>query len=138
MEIKNFYKKKELNENELVQYYIINKDLINKYNMSAGKIAGQVAHVCRRISDRVSFIRYNSVEDERVKKYDKWINNYSEKKIILGANEKVLIKLKEQGFEYVEDNGLTEIPPGSLTCVGLGVMTRAEAKPYVKRLQLLK
>lgn len=116
-------------ENELVQYYIVNKDL----GMSPGKIAGQVGHVCRRISDW-----YKSCSYIDIQKYNSWINNYSEKKVILEAHQKTLEKLKEQGFFYVQDNGLTEIAPGSLTCVGLGVMTRKEAQPYVKRLQLLK
>lgn len=116
-------------ENELVQYYIVNKDL----GMSPGKIAGQVAHVCRRITHW-----YNYENCLEFVNYTNWIENYSEKKIILEANQKTLEKLKEQGFFYVEDNGLTEIAPGSLTCVGLGVMTRKEAQPYIKRLQLLK
>jgi peptidyl-tRNA hydrolase len=40
------------NENELVQYYIVNKDLINNYNMSVGKIAAQVGHAARLIALR--------------------------------------------------------------------------------------
>lgn len=116
-------------ENELLQYYIVNKDL----GMSPGKIAGQVAHVCRRITHW-----YNYGNCMEFYKYTNWIENYSEKKIILEAHQSTLEKLKEQGFFYVEDNGLTEIPKGSLTCVGLGIMPRKEAQKYIKRLQLLK
>lgn len=124
---------KAVNPNELVQYYIVNKDL----GMSPGKIAGQVAHVCRRTSDwyKCSNISGNQ---EYLKKYNEWIEKYSEKKVILEAHQNVLEKLKSQGFFFVEDNGLTEIPAGSLTVVGLGIMTREDAKSYVKRLQTLK
>lgn len=116
--------------NELIQYYIVNKDL----GMSTGKISAQVGHVVRRISDWFN----NNASQSELDKYNKWINEFSEKKIILQAHQKTLEKLVDKGFFYVKDNGLTEIPPGSLTVVGLGVMTREEAKPFVKRLQTLK
>ena len=116
--------------NELIQYYIVNKDL----GMSTGKISAQVGHVVRRISDWFN----NNASQSELDKYNKWVNEFSEKKIILEAHQKTLEKLVDKGFFYVKDNGLTEIPPGSLTVVGLGVMTREEAKPFVKRLQTLK
>lgn len=116
--------------NELIQYYIVNKDL----NMSIGKTSAQVGHVVRRISD---WINTNASEKE-LDKYNKWVTEFSEKKIILEAHEKTLEKLVDKGFFYVKDNGLTEIAPGSLTVVGLGIMTREEARPLVKRLQTLK
>jgi peptidyl-tRNA hydrolase len=108
---------------ELVQYYIVNKDL----GMSSRKIAAQVAHVATIIAS----------EECENSKFSEWYIIHNQKKIILGGHKKVLEKLVEQGFYYIKDNGLTEIPPNSLTCVGLGVMTREEAKPFIKRLQLL-
>lgn len=116
--------------NELIQYYIVNKDL----GMSSGKISAQVGHVVRRISDWFN----NTASQSELDKYNRWINEFSEKKIVLEAHQKTLEKLVDKGFFYVKDNGLTEIAPGSLTVVGLGVMTREEAKPFVKRLQTLK
>ncbi|MNW03368.1 peptidyl-tRNA hydrolase [compost metagenome] len=69
--------------------------------------------------------------------FEEWYVN-QQPKVILGGKEKDLLKLIEEGFYFIRDNGRTEIPPNSLTVVGLPPMTRAEAKPFVKRLQLLK
>jgi len=109
--------------NELVQYYIVNKDL----EMSKGKVAGQVAHCATMIT----------LKEHETDKFKEWYSN-SQKKIILQAHEKDLLKLIDKGFYYIRDNGLTEIKEGSLTCVALGIMTRKEADQYVKRLQLCK
>lgn len=111
------------NENELVQYYVVNKEL----GMSGPKTAAQVAHVaeiiCYALKGHPS--------------YEQWREN-EHPKVILAGKEKDLIKLVEQGFFFIRDNGRTEIPANSLTVVGLPPMTREEAKQYVKRLQLLK
>jgi PTH2 family peptidyl-tRNA hydrolase len=112
-------------DKELVQYYVINKDLIEKYNMSAGKAMAQVGHVSRLIALRD--------KDDPV--FQEWIN-VCMKTITLEGAEKELLKLIEQGFLPIYDKGLTEIPSGSLTVVGLPTMTRLEAKKYIKRLQL--
>jgi len=115
-------------ENELIQYYIINKDL----NMSVGKIASQVAHVATMIALEQS-------KPLKLYKFAQWAEwwNLGQKKIILKASQKKLEELVRQRFYYIRDYGLNEIKAGSLTCVGLGVMTRGEAEPYIKRLQLL-
>lgn len=120
---------KEHDENELVQYYIVNKDL----NMSSGKIAAQVAHVATIIAIEEG----TSTKPNNHDNFNEWYSN-DQKKIILAGHQKDLEKLVEQEFYYIKDNGLTEIVSGSLTCVGLGVMSRKEAKPHIKRLQLLK
>lgn len=113
-------------ENELIQYFIVNKDLINDYGMSTGKIAAQVSHACMLIALR----------DQNDENFQQWMNSVM-KKIILKGFEKDLVKLIEQGFLPIYDKGLTEIPENSLTCVGLPVMTRKDAKKYIKRFQLL-
>lgn len=110
-------------EDELVQYYIVNKEL----NMSAGKLAAQVAHVATIIA---TMKRFNDT-------FHMWYQG-NQKKIILKGSEKELNKLIEQGFYYIRDIGLTEIPENSLTVVGLPPMKRSEAQKYVKRLQLYK
>lgn len=109
-------------EDELVQYYVVNKDL----PMSTGKIAGQVAHASMLIA----------LKQQDDPKFQQWMNSIM-KKIILKGSEKDLVRLKELGFTSIIDKGLTEIPPDSLTVVGLPVMTRGEAQQYIKRLQLL-
>lgn len=111
-------------ENELIQYIIVNKDL----EMSPGKIAAQVGHACTDCA---------FVEKGRTL-FNLWYMN-CQKKIILGAHEKDIRKIMDLGIGYhINDLGLTEIPPNSLTCLSLGVMTRKMAEKYVKRLQVLK
>jgi len=122
-----------MDRDELVQYYIINSEL----NMSVGKIAGQVAHVATIISLDSLCFQENKLWVERKKTFIEWYTNHNQKKIILRGKTKDLLKLKEEGFYYIEDLGLTEIPTGSLTCVGLGVMRKSETQQYIKRLQLL-
>lgn len=112
-------------EDEIVQYYVINKEL----NMSPGKIAAQVGHIA-------TMIALEGGRDELPEFHD-WYINYDQKKIILKGKQKDLEKLIEQGFYYVRDLGLTEIEAGSLTVVGLYPMWKSEAQKYVKRLQLL-
>ncbi|MFC0903714.1 aminoacyl-tRNA hydrolase [Clostridium sp. MT-14] len=120
--------KKNVDENELVQYYVVNKDL----NMSIGKTSAQVAHVATIIAIEEG----TSIKPEIYTKFDEWYAD-NQTKIILGAHQKDLEKLVSEGFYYIRDNGKTEIEPNSLTVVGLGVMTRKEAKLYIKRFQLL-
>lgn len=110
-------------DNELVSYYVVNKEV----EMSKGKVAAQVAHVATIIA----LANKDSYE------FNKWYFN-SQKKIILQGKEKDLLKLIEQGFHYIKDNGLTELPKGTLTCVGLPPMKKEYAKQYVKRMRLLK
>ena len=111
---------------ELVQYYVINSNL----NMSPGKIAVQVAHVAVKI-----------VLNEEILcpvLFNKWYNEYNQKKIVLKGKQKDLQKLVNLGiFYHINDLGLTEIPSGSLTCVGLGTMWKSDAQQYIKGLQLL-
>jgi len=110
-------------EDEIVQYFIVNSEL----NMSAGKVGAQIGHVATIIA-----VEYSNSENED---FDNWYEN-DQKKIILRGKQKDLEKLIDAGFYYIRDNGLTEIPSGSLTCCGLPPMPKNEAQKYVKRLQL--
>jgi peptidyl-tRNA hydrolase len=107
---------------ELIQYYVVNQDL----NMSTGKVAAQVAHVATIIA------MYEGGNDN----FHNWFQKSDQKKIILKGKQKDLEKLIDQGFYYIRDNGLTEIPAGSLTVAGLPPMPKSEAQQYVKRLRL--
>lgn len=115
--------------NELIMYFIVNKDL----NMSAGKTAAQVAHTLTEYFHHM-LENYGKNRYE-INKYFNW-HNTDQKKIVLKAKQSVLEKL-ENNYWSIRDNGLTEIEKDSLTCICLGVMTREEASPIVKRLQLL-
>lgn len=119
----SFIKTEEFLDNEIVEYFVVNSEL----NMSVGKVAVQVAHAATIIT----------VEKSN-KKWDLFWQWYEsdQKKIILRGKQKDLERLIDAGFYYIRDNGLTEIPSGSLTCVGLPPMLKRDAQKYVKRLQL--
>jgi PTH2 family peptidyl-tRNA hydrolase len=130
---------------EIVQYFIVNKEI----KMSAPKLAAQVGHVATIITHEITKIMYQPINEntiffdpKTVTKINDWIEWFNEgknqKKIILVGKEKDLLKLIEQGFYYIRDNGCNELLPGTLTCVGLPPMKRSEAQKYVKRLQLYK
>jgi len=124
-----------LMEDEIVQYYVVNKEL----NMSHGKIAAQVAHIATIIAvdycrDMNNCICRNKTKSEI--QFEDWFKG-DQKKIILKGKQKDLKRLIEQGFYYIKDLGLTEIEEGSLTVVGLPPMWKSEAQKYIKRLQLL-
>lgn len=122
---------------ELIEYIVVNKDL----KMSPGKIAAQVGHVCTICAHHY----ITNLNKDWNNKFLAWFEK-DQKKIVLEGHQKDLEKLislnEDRDFSnkvfFIKDNGLTEIPAGSLTAVSLGIMTREEAKPYTKRLQLLK
>jgi peptidyl-tRNA hydrolase, PTH2 family len=111
-------------EEELVQYFIVNQDV----RMSAGKLAVQVAHVATQIA----------VEYGADATFQKWHSSALHKKIVLQGKEVELRSLIDYGFVATRDAGLTEIPVGTLTVVGLPPMKRSDARQYVKRFQLYK
>jgi len=111
------------NNDEIVQYFVVNKDL----SMTPGKIASQVAHVATKIT----------MDMEKIPEFYSWYNRYNQKKIILKGKQKDLEKLIKQKFYYIKDLGLTEVPKESLTVVGLKPMRKSVAQKYIKGLQLL-
>lgn len=136
---------------KLVEYILVNKEL----NMSVGKIAGQVAHVQTvidnkifELDDKIYFLseeildedimdtRY-AKEKELINNYYDWLYSGSQTKIILRAKEKDLLKAIDMGAEYIRDNGLTEIPSGSLTVVGFFPQPKDNLVDFTKKFQLL-
>lgn len=136
---------------KLVEYILVNKEL----NMSVGKIAGQVAHVQTvidnkifELDDKIYFLseeildedimdtRY-AKEKELINNYYDWLYSGSQTKIILRAKEKDLLKAIDMGAEYIRDNGLTEIPSGSLTAVGFFPQPKDNLVDFTKKFQLL-
>ena len=110
-------------ENDLVMYFVVNKDL----EMSVGKTATQVAH---------SMIEYFGRDGCTAATLQEWYEKFDQKKIVLKEKES---KIKElaKAYAYAQDLGLTEIPKDSITCVCLGIMKRKDAEPITKRMRLL-
>lgn len=111
-------------QNELVQYFIVNTDL----GMSAGKIAAQVGHASMLIALR----------DQYQENFQVW-KEIAMKKIVLSASEERMREIIESNPTVIKiiDKGYTEIAPGSLTVLGLPVMTRRQAYKWVHGLQTL-
>jgi len=129
-------------ENEIIQYFVVN----NEIKISAPKLSAQIGHVATIITHEITKIMYQSLNGEYINpniliNIDDWIkwydNGKNQKKIILAGKEKQLLKLIDQGFYYIRDNGCNELLPNTLTVCGLPPMKRSEAQKYVKRLQLL-
>ena len=136
---------------KLVEYILVNKEL----NMGVGKIAGQVAHVQTvidnkifELDDKIYFLSEEILDedimDTRFAKEKELFNNYydwlysgSQTKIILRAKEKDLLKAIDMGAVYIRDNGLTEIPSGSLTVVGFFPQPKDNLVDFTKKFQLL-
>lgn len=96
------------------QNIIIRTDL----KLSKGKLCGQVAHaaVC-------------AADEARKKNPDwwkKWLLEGQRKVVVKAKSLEGLFELKRKAEELrlpvavVEDRGLTEIPPGTVTCIGIG------------------
>lgn len=133
----------------IIMYLIVRESL----NMSIGKTAAQVGHAVQML--QLSYqedldILNNMFDDEipnesssilhRVPIYKKWLET-SFRKVVLKANESQWEKLKgfdKNQYVIVIDNGLTEIPSGSETVIGLYPIIKSEAPKLIKRLQTLK
>lgn len=126
-----------MNENKIVEYILVNKEL----NMGVGKIAGQVAHVQTIIDNKIK--NYANLEIptldllDAIRWYEQWFSVGPQTKIILGAKEKDLLKAIEMGAVEVRDKGLTEIPPNSLTAVGFIPQPKDNLVDFTKKFQLL-
>lgn len=130
---------------KIVEYILVNKEL----NMSVGKIAGQVAHVQTVIDNKIfelvlseEILEEDSMgsfakEKELTNNYYDWFYSGSQTKIILRAKEKDLLKAIDMGAVYIRDNGLTEIPSGSLTAVGFFPQPKDNLVDFTKKFQLL-
>ncbi|MHA1252682.1 MAG: peptidyl-tRNA hydrolase Pth2 [Candidatus Helarchaeota archaeon] len=113
------------------QVIIVRTDL----KMGKGKIAAQVAHAA------VSAM-------EKTKKFHKkWVKRWlqeGQKKVVLKVkSEEELIELKrildKKDIPYVliQDRGLTQIPPGSITALGIGPCPQELINPITNELPLL-
>lgn len=73
--------------------------------------------------------------------FGEWMNS-SFRKVVLRASDKEWTKLKEefkdQNMVMVVDAGLTEIPSGSETVIGLWPMRKSQVSKTIKKLQVLK
>ncbi len=116
---------------ELKQVIILRSDL----EMGRGKMVAQGAHA--------SLMSYFEAEkkDSRIAKA--WIDE-GEKKIVLKVSDEEALKKLYAAFSYkgvpcalVSDAGLTELPPGTKTALGVGPWKEAEIDAFTRALKLL-
>jgi len=105
---------------------VVRKDL----KLSKGKLAAQVAHA--------------SVEAaERSKWKKKWLDGLQKKSVLKCKDLDELLNLYESAKEQrlsvslIRDAGRTEIPPGTITCVGMGPAPEGEIDKITGKLKLL-
>jgi len=113
------------------QVIIVRNDL----EMSKGKTATQAGHAAV------------SAAEEARKHYSKWwiawLNEGQRKIVVKVNNEKELLRLKDEaeeaGLPYalIADRGLTEIPPDTLTCLGIGPAPADKVDRITGKLSLL-
>ena len=118
-------------EDEIKQIIIIRKDL----KMGIGKTAAQASHA--------SLMSYFECEKTDGKVAKEWLET-GEKKIILKVENEETLKKLAAAFKYkkipcalVTDAGLTAVPPGTLTALGVGPWHSKELNPLTSMLKLL-
>lgn len=104
-------------------------------SMSKGKLAAQVAHAAV------------TAAFEAYKKYREWFDEWmamGQKKIVVRAgSEEELLAIAEEARRHglpvaiIRDAGLTELPPGTLTAVGIGPAPSSLVDKVTGRLKLL-
>jgi len=87
-------------------------------SLTKGKIAAQAGHAAVSAAEEVR--KHNR------KWWEAWLKEGQCKIAVKVKNEKELLKLEKQAKELalpcalITDRGLTEVPPGTLTCLGIG------------------
>ncbi len=118
-------------KDEIKQVIIVRTDI----EMGKGKIAAQAAHA--------SLMSYFEAEKKDKKIAEAWLAS-GEKKIVLKAENIEVLKKLHDAFKYkgvpcalVTDAGLTELPPGTITALGIGPWHSAEIDAFTSTLKLL-
>jgi PTH2 family peptidyl-tRNA hydrolase len=113
------------------QAIVVRTDL----KMGKGKVAAQVAHA--------SLSAAEAAQEKTPLWYDEW-KEEGQAKIVLkveseGALQELFQKAKRAGLptSLIQDRGLTQIQPGTVTCLGVGPAPDAEVDSITGKLKLL-
>lgn len=118
---------------EYKQVIVVRADL----EMSRGKLAGQVAHAAISAANH---------PDCGQTDFDLWFNDgYDQKKVVLAARDEdhlmnifAAVMCAELPFGLIFDQGKTELPKDTLTCLGIGPAESARIDRITSSLPLLK
>jgi len=110
----------------LKQVIVVRKDL----TLGKGKLCVQVAHA--------------SISSFLISKFkNEWMEQGQKKVVVKCENEQDLLKIYESAKRenlpaaLIQDAGLTEIPPGTITCVGIGPDDEKKIDKITGNLKLL-
>ncbi len=124
-------------EDPIIMYLIVRESL----NMGVGKIAAQCAHASQLLVIKYYKSLWNHWDSDPpgADIFERWLNS-SYRKVVLKADDKEWEKIKSEISNHVVvvDAGLTEIPSGSETVIGLCPMYKSQCPKIIKRLQILK
>jgi PTH2 family peptidyl-tRNA hydrolase len=105
---------KQVSDMEFKQVIIVRRDV----NMGTGKIAAQVAHAAVMGAEKVKTLRREW--------FNSWFAAGQAKVVVKVKNVEELMDVKKRAEELnlpvvqVQDSGLTQIPSGTTTCIGIG------------------
>ena len=117
----------------VAMYIIIRSSL----NLRMGKACAQAGHAVSSVMENM-VIKPNP-QKEYVSLFSKWISS-DYRKIVLQASEIQWLKIKEECKDYmvvIVDAGLTQVPSGTETCIGLYPMLKSKIPTIIKGLQAL-
>ena len=116
---------------EIKQVILVRKDL----GMGPGKMAAQVAHA--------SVSSYLVAQRESKDITDQWLKE-GQKKIVLKVDDDKTIKKLFEAFKFkkipcalINDAGLTQLAPGTITTLGIGPWKKADIDFFTSALKLL-
>lgn len=113
------------------QAIVVRTDL----QMGKGKVAAQVAHA--------SLAAAEAAQEKRTGWYTEWKEEGQAKIVLkvgsLEALDELFRKAKSAGLpaSMIEDRGLTQVDPGTVTCLGVGPAPDAEVDKITGKLKLL-
>lgn len=116
---------------EFKQVIVVRRDL----KMGVGKTAVQVAHA--------SVLGVEKVKTEKRRWFDDWYNSGQAKIAVKVKNLDELMKVKKHAEDLdlplaqVDDRGLTQLPPGTTTCIAIGPAPTELIDKVTKDLKLL-
>ncbi|SRR5579875_3107995 len=116
---------------EFKQVIVVRKDL----GMGLGKIAAQVAHAAVMGAERT--------REKNPQLFKSWMAEGQAKVVVRVGSLEELLEIRRQAetlhlsIAQVQDSGLTQIPPGTVTCLALGPVKSELVDKITSKLKLL-
>jgi PTH2 family peptidyl-tRNA hydrolase len=113
------------------QVIVVRRDL----GMGTGKIAAQVAHAAVMAAEKT--------KDRKPEWFEEWFSMGQAKVVVKVSSMDELIEVRKRAESLhlpvvqVQDSGLTQIPPGTTTCIGIGPGPSDQIDKVTRDLKLL-